>query len=235
MALRLEELAKTIDHSVLDPSATAADVDRACAEARGRHVAAVCVTPFHVERAAAALRGCDVKVATVISHPYGTDVARIKVAAAEQAIANGAEELDVVMNVGALRSGELLAVRDELVALARAVRVKSVNSGRGLVIVKTAVECDLLDDKHKQLACKLAEDAGADFVSATSAFGAHLVAVDDVELLRDALPESIGVKASGAIRTFEDAEALIAAGAARLGTPFTGDILASFAGARKAS
>lgn len=235
MALRLEELAKTIDHAVLDPAATFADVDRVCGEARSRHLAAACVLPFAVERAAEALRACDVKVATVISYPYGADAMRTKVTAAEVAIGQGADELDLVLNVGALRSGDLRGVRDELVAVVRSVRVKSVNSGRGIVLVKAVVECALLDGKLRKLACKLVEDAGADFVVVTTGFGRDLPSLYDVELIRDSLPESIGVKAAGNIETLADAEALIAAGAGRLGTPHALAILGSFGKVGQAS
>lgn len=235
MALRLEELAKTIDHLLLDPSATVDDVERACEDGRARHVASVCVPPFCVRRAAQLLRGCDVKVCTVVGHPYGTDVARTKVSAAEQAIANGADDLDVVVNVAALRSGALRLVRDELVALVNAVRMKSVNAGKGLVLVKVAVECGPLDEQQKRLTCRFAEDAGADFVAAMSGFGTEAPSPDDVELFRESLSDGVAVKAAGAIATADDAETMIAAGAARLGTEHADAILSGFGGVRRAS
>lgn len=235
MALRLEELAKTVDQVLLDPSATVADVERACEDGRARHVAAVCVPPFCVQRASRLLRGCDVKVGTVVGHPFGTDVTRAKVCAAEHAIAHGADELDVALNVAALRSGELGLVRDELVAFVRAVRMKGVNAGRGLVLVKVSVECGLLDEKQKRLVCRLVEDAGADFVSAMSGFGEAAPSPDDVELFRESVSDGVGVKAMGVIATCDDAETMIAAGASRLGTEHVDAILAGFSGVRKAS
>lgn len=235
MALRLEELAKTIDQLLLDPSTTVAEVDSACEDARASHLAAVCVAPYAVERAAEALRGCDVKVSTVIGHPYGMDVAKTKIVAAESAIAQGADELDVVLNVGALRSGDLRGVRDELVAMSRAVRVRSVNGGRGLVLLSVAVECDGLDARAKHIACKLAEDAGADFVSIMSGYGARPVLPDEVELVRELLPETIGVKATCPVDGASEAESLIAAGAARIGTEHALAILKSFGKAQRAS
>jgi deoxyribose-phosphate aldolase len=232
MALRLEELAKTIDHSLLDPMATLADVEHRCEEARVHHFASVCVLPFCVPKAAEALRGCDVKVCTVVSYPYGVDATKAKISAAEGCIQAGADELDVVMNVAALRSGDFRYVRDELGALVRAVRVRSVNMGKGIVLLKAIFECGALDDKLKRLACKIVEDAGADFVETSTGNGGFRETIYDVELLRDALPETIGVKASGAIETAEDAEAVIAAGAGRIGTSYAVQIVNGFAKAK---
>jgi deoxyribose-phosphate aldolase len=235
VALRLEELAKTIDHTLLGPTATLQDVERLCEEARQHHFAAVCVLPFAVPSAVEALRGCDVKVGTVISYPLGADLARAKVAAAEHAIAAGADELGVVLNLPALLSGDFHLVRDELVALVRSVRVKSVNSGKGIVLLKLVVETPALDDKLKRLACKIAEDAGVDFVETSTGFGGSTATLHDVELLRDCLPESVGVKATGSIATAEEAEAMVGVGAGRIGTPHAVEVMRSFAALRQAS
>jgi deoxyribose-phosphate aldolase len=235
MGLRLEELAKTIDQTLLDPTATLADVGRVCEEARARHVAAVCVLPYSVPAAVEALRGCDVKVATVVSFPSGAESLRAKIVSAEQAIAFGADEIGVVVNLAALLSGDFRQVRDELVAVVRAVRVKSVNAGKGLVLVKVIAECAALDDKLKRLVCRLAEDAGADFVETSTGYGAGGATLHDVELLRDCLPESVGVKATGDIDTATDAEAFVGAGAGRIGTPHAVAIMDGFAAVRRAS
>jgi deoxyribose-phosphate aldolase len=235
MALRVEELAKTIDHSLLDPVATLHDVEALCEEARKHHFAAVCVLPFCVPRAAEALRGCDVKVCTVVSYPFGADCTKAKVTAAEQCVAAGADELDVVLNLPALLSGEARYVRDELAALVRAVRVKSVNMGKGIVLLKVILECGHLEDKLKKLACKIVEDAGADFVENSTGWADAAATLYDVELLRDALPESIGVKASGGIDSAEVAEAMIAAGAGRIGTANAVAIVSGFAKLRQVS
>lgn len=235
MALRLEELAKTIDHSLLDPAATFHDVEVLCEEARANHFASVCVLPYCVPLATEALRGCDVKVCTVVSYPFGTDVTKAKVAAAEACIAAGADELDVVLNAGALLSGDFRYVRDELAALVRAVRVKSVNMGKGIVLLKVILQSGDLDDKLKKLACKIVEDAGADFVETSTGHGEAVATLHDVELLRDALPESIGVKACGGIDCVEDAEAMIAAGAGRIGTRNAVAIMNGFTRLRQAS
>jgi deoxyribose-phosphate aldolase len=235
MALRLEELAKTIDHSLLDPAARFRDVERLCEEARAHHFASVCVLPYCVPLAAEALRGCDVKVCTVVSYPFGADTTKAKVAAAEACIAGGADELDVVLNVGALLSGDFHYVRDELAALVRAVRVKSVNMGKGIVLLKVMLESSHLDDKLKKLTCKIVEDAGADFVETSTGYGEGVATIHDVELLRDALPESIGVKASGGVDTAEAAEAMISAGAGRIGTAHAVAIMSGFTRLRQAS
>jgi deoxyribose-phosphate aldolase len=234
MALRLEELAKTIDHSLLDPTATLQEVSELCEAARAHHFASVCVLPFCVPRAAEALKGCDVKVCTVVSYPFGADVAKAKIAAAESCIQGGADELDVVMNTSALRSGEFRYVRDELGALVRAVRIGSVNMGKGIVLLKVVLECSALDDKLKRLACRIVEEAGADFVETSSGFGGSRATPEDVELLRDVLPEAIGVKANGGIETAADAEMMIAAGAGRIGTAYAAEIIDEFAKARQA-
>ena len=234
MGLRLEELAKTIDHTLLGPTATLDDLDRLCDQAREYHFASVCVLPSFVPQAVERLRGCDVKVCTVISFPFGADATKAKIAAAEHAVASGADELEVVLNVPALLSGDFRYVRDELVALVRAVRVKSVNAGKGIVLLKVIIECCHLDDKLKKLACKIAEDAGADFVETSTGYGYGGATLHDVELLRDCLPESVGVKASGGIETAVEADAMVGAGAGRIGTSNAVEIMHGFAELRSA-
>jgi deoxyribose-phosphate aldolase len=217
MALRLEDLAKTLDHALLDPEATEADIERVCAEAREHHLASVCVLPEVVRAAAEHLHGCDVKVCAVIGIPNGGESARRKIALAEQCAADGAGEVEIVLNVGAMLAADFLAVRDELAAIVHAVRMKGVNSGKGVVLVKIAVETGRLDDKRIRLACRIVAAAGADFAStSTGRDGAAPVA--DVELLRECLPEGVAVKASGGIETLADVEAMVNAGAARVGT-----------------
>jgi deoxyribose-phosphate aldolase len=217
MALRLEDLAKTLDHAVLDPEATPDEIERACAAAREHHLASVCVLPEFVRAAVGHLRGCDVKVCAVIGLPLGHEPARTKIALAERCAADGAGEVEVVLNVGAMLGGDFLAVRDELAALVHAVRMKSVNSGKGLVLVKIALETSQLDDKRIRLACRIVAAAGADFAS-TSTAGDGAAPVADVELLRECLPDAVAVKASGGIETLADVEAMVDAGAARVGT-----------------
>jgi deoxyribose-phosphate aldolase len=213
-----EEIAKTIDHTLLRPEATAADVEKLCREAAAFHFAAVCIFPHYVPMAAALLKGTDVKTCTVISFPYGADTQRIKALAADDAVQRGADEVDVVINISAFLSGEFGLVRDELTAVARAARVRGVNMARGQVIVKAIIETCYLDEKLKRLACKICEQAGVDFVKTSTGVGPHGATVKDVELLRDCLDAHIGVKASGGIRTADDLERMVSAGAVRVGT-----------------
>ena len=216
--MRAEDIAKTIDHTLLRAEATSADVEALCREAAQYHFAAVCLFPHYVPMASSLLRGTDVKTCTVISFPYGADRARVKALAADDAVRHGADEVDVVINVSALLSGELGLVRDELAGIVRAVRVRGVDAGRGQVIVKAIIETCYLDDRYKRLACRICEQAGVDFVKTSTGVGPHGATVNDVELLRDCLDGSIGVKASGGIRSAADAERMIGAGAVRLGT-----------------
>ena len=213
-----EEIAKTIDHTLLRAEATAVDVESLCREAAAYHFAAVCVFPHYVPMCASLLKGTDVKTCTVISFPYGADTQRIKALAADDAIKRGADEVDVVINISAFLSGEFGLVRDELAAVVRAARVRGVNMGRGQVIVKAIIETCYLDEKLKRLACKVCEQAGADFVKTSTGVGPHGATVKDVELLRDCLDAHIGVKASGGIRTAADLERMVGAGAVRVGT-----------------
>jgi deoxyribose-phosphate aldolase len=216
--VQAEDIAKTIDHTLLRAEATSADVEALCREAAQYHFAAVCVFPHYVPMAASLLKGTDVKTCTVISFPYGADTSRVKALAADDAVRHGADEVDVVINVSALLSGELGLVRDELGGIVRAVRVRGVDVGRGQVIVKAIIETCYLDDRYKRLACRICEQAGVDFVKTSTGVGSHGATVKDVELLRDCLDASVGVKASGGIRSAADAERMIDAGAVRLGT-----------------
>lgn len=228
MTLRVEELAKTIDSTLLDPRATHTDVEALCEGAIEHHFASVCVLPYHIPVARKLLREHDVKVGTVISHPHGGDSMRGKVASAENAVISGADELDVVMNISAMLSGDFRYVRDELIRLMRAVRMKSVNAGRGLILVKIVAEAYYLDDKLKRLACKIVEDVGADFIKTSTGDAPGGATPKDVELFRDLLTEDVGVKASGGIRTAADAELMINSGAARIGTSHAVEIIKEF-------
>lgn len=226
--MRVEELAKTIDSTLLEPTATEQDVERLCKDAIEHHFASVSIFPYFVPLAKQLLRGHDVKVGTVVSYPYGADGRRAKIAAAEAAVAAGADELDVVMNIPAMLSGDFRYVRDELASLTRAVRMKSVNIGRGIVQVKVIVEAYYLDEKLKRLVAKIVEDSGADFLKTSSGKTLGGATAKDVELFRDLLSENVGVKAAGGIRTAEDAELMINAGAARIGTSSAVAIIKGF-------
>ncbi|HZB86373.1 MAG TPA: hypothetical protein VE289_07410 [Gaiellaceae bacterium] len=225
MALRLEELAKTID-SLLAPRGGSAAAERLCDEACNAHFAAVCVPQAHVRTATERLRGCDVKVAAVL--------ARASVEAARECIAAGAAELDVPLDSEPMLAGEFRLARTRLAAVVRAARTASVNTGRGHVLVKAVVD-GALDSPRKQLACRIIEDVDADFVVLRTPAPASNAALWDVELLRERLPERIGVKASGPVASADEARDLVAAGASRVGTPNAAAVIRGVAVLRRAS
>lgn len=224
MARRLAELAKTIDHTLLDPGASEAATERFCDEAREHHFASVCVLPNAVGLAAERLRGCDVKVTGVVGFPFGEDTPRAKLADAERCVADGSHELEVVLNVRAMLEGDFRLVRDELAAVVHALGMRSVNTGRGQTLVKVVLECERLGSKRVQLACAIVEGVGADFVSTSAGNASEIATLSAVELLREHLTERIGVKASGTVATAVDVDELIAAGAGRIGTPFAVEV-----------
>jgi deoxyribose-phosphate aldolase len=223
MALRTEELAKTIDQTLLDVEASQGEVEALCRRARELHLASVCVVPGHVPTAAEELRRGDVKVCCVVGFPTGAASSTKKIAEAERAL--GAGELEFVLNVHALRKGDVRLVRDELVAFARTIRMRTENGGRGAVVLKAIVGTEHLDTKLIQLACGIIERAGIDFAQTSTGHGANVATVQEVELLRDCLSESVGVKASGGIETIEDVLAMVNAGAGRIGSPVAVDLL----------
>lgn len=205
------DLAPLIDHTLLRADATAGEIDRLCDEARAHHFAAVCVNPSWIERAARRVAGSGVAACTVVGFPLGAHTPSVKAAEAEEALRAGATEIDMVIDLGALKSGDLdLVERD----IAGVVGVCRAAGGLCKVIIETAV----LSDEEKVIACLLAKRAGAGFVKTSTGFGRGGATVPDVRLMRLAVGRDLGVKASGGIRTRADAEALVAAGATRLGT-----------------
>jgi deoxyribose-phosphate aldolase len=230
-----EELAKTIDHTLLRPDASLRDIERLCNDAARYRFAAVCVFPHWVAHCKDVLDGSTVKVASAVAFPYGSDGLRAKIAAVEDVIDRGADEIDIVVNLPAMLSGDYVWVRDELASVIRAVRVRSVNTGIGHVVVKAIVETCYLTPKLKKLACKIVETAGADFVKTSTGCGPRGATVADVELLRDTLSERVGVKASGGIRSLAEVERLINAGAGRIGTSAGADVMREFLARREVS
>jgi len=202
------ELNKYIDHTLLKPDATSEMIDKLCAEARQYGFASVCVNPFWVKKCADLLAGTDVKVCTVIGFPLGASTTAVKAAETRDAIANGATEVDMVLNVGALKSGQLELVKQDVAA---------VKEAAGGVLVKVILETGLLTDLEKETACKLCVEAGADFVKTSTGFGPGGATVEDIALMRKAVGPHIGVKASGGVRDRQTALAMIAAGATRIG------------------
>ena len=216
--MRVREFAKTVDHTLLKPDATEGEVRRLCQEAAHYHFAAVCVLPCYVRLAARELRGTDVKVATVVSFPFGADTTAVKAAAVRDAIVGGASELDVVMNISRFLSGEFTYVAEELASLNGEVSAVAMNNGLNDAVFKVVIETAYLTDKMKRLAVQIVVASGADFVKTSTGFGPGGATTEDVALLREEAPERLAVKASGGIRTLEDALDLLNAGASRIGT-----------------
>lgn len=227
--MRAEDLTKTLDLTVLAPATSAEDVERACVAAREHHFAAVVSYARFVPLMSDLLRGCDVKTCAVIDFPGGAATPSERAVEADRAVAEGADELDVVMNYRQMLTGDFKGVRDDLVRVVRAVRGRAANDARGDVLVKVIIEAPLLNDKVKRLACKIVVDSGADFAKTCTGAGGTAATVHDVELMRDALPEGVGVKASGGVRTLEAVQAMIGAGAARVGTSAAVAVMAELA------
>lgn len=199
-----------IDHTLLRPEATAADVRRLCGEARQYGFASVCVNPYWVPMVAAELSGSAVKVCTVVAFPLGATTSRNKAAETEEAVRAGAREIDMVLNIGELRGGNHAPVRADIEAVVQAAH-------RAGAIVKVILETALLNEEQKVAACTLAKTAGAEFVKTSTGFSTHGATVEDVALMRRVVGPEMGVKASGGIRTLEDLERMVAAGANRIG------------------
>jgi deoxyribose-phosphate aldolase len=203
------DLAGAIDHTLLKPDATADQIETLCTEARDHHFASVCVNPHWVPLCASRLRGTGVEVCTVIGFPLGATANAVKAYEASWAAEHGATEVDMVQNVGALKSGDYATVHEDIRSVVEAVA--------GRACVKVILETSLLTDEEKAAACALAKEAGADYVKTSTGFGGGGATVEDVALMRRVVGPAVGVKASGGIRDRSTAEAMIAAGANRLG------------------
>jgi len=203
-------IASLIDHTLLRADATRADILQLCREARDYNFASVCVNSYWVPLAARELAASPVLVCTVVGFPLGATSTEAKVGETEAALRAGAQEIDMVLNIGALRGDDDRAVEEEIALVAAA-------SHRGGAIVKVILETCLLSDDQKIAACMLAKMAGADFVKTSTGFGSSGATVPDVELMRRAVGPDMGVKASGGIRTLDDLLKMLAAGATRIG------------------
>lgn len=212
------QLASMIDHTLLSPTATAPDIDTACDQAFTFGAASVCIQPIWVERAAARLANSPVKVCTVIGFPSGAQTPETKGFETTQAIADGAEEIDMVINQSAALAADKAILVNDIAAVVQA-------AANHDVLVKVILETAALTDQAKILACEAAVEAGADFVKTSTGFGPAGATVEDVMLLRNTVGNSLGVKASGGIRTRQDALEMLKAGATRLGASSTYAIL----------
>lgn len=204
----MANLAAYIDHTLLKPEATEKDILKLTAEAAQFHFASVCINPYWVKLAARELAGTGVKVCTVIGFPLGATTAETKAFETKKAIGDGADEIDMVINIGALKSGNTEAVEADIRAVVEAAQGK---------LVKVIIETCLLTNEEKELACRLSVKAGAHFVKTSTGFSTGGATVEDVKLMRQTVGDKAGVKASGGIHTKAEAEAMIEAGATRIG------------------
>ena len=199
-----------IDHTLLKADATPEQISKLCAEAREYQFAAVCVNPCNVRRCADALRGTDVNVCSVIGFPLGATMPEVKAYEAERAVWDGANEVDMVINIGALKGGDYALVQRDIEAVVHVAH-------RNRALTKVIIEAALLEDEEKVKACTLAKAAQADFVKTSTGFGPGGATLHDVELMRRTVGPDMGVKAAGGIRDYETAQHMIGAGATRIG------------------
>jgi deoxyribose-phosphate aldolase len=204
------ELARLIDHTNLKPDATDSDIIRLCDEAKRYRFRTVVVNPVYVRFVARLLHGSDIGVCSVIGFPLGANTTQVKVFETEEAIKDGASEIDMVANIGALRSGRLDDVRRDIESVVKIMK------GKGLIL-KVIIEASLLTDEEKVKVCELAKAVGVDYVKSSTGFAGG-AKVEDIRLMRKTVGSSIGVKAAGGIRSYSDAVAMIEAGASRIGT-----------------
>lgn len=205
----MKNLNKYIDHTNLKPFATTADIEKLCSEAKENNFASVCVNPCNVPLAKKLLDGSDVEVCTVIGFPLGQNTTEIKVAETKKALEDGCQEFDMVINIGALKDGKQDFVRDEIAAVVKAAEGNT---------VKVIIETGLLTDEEKAIATRLSCEAGAHFVKTCTGVSQGVATVDDIKLMKQNVTGNVLLKASAGIKTYEDALALIEAGADRLGT-----------------
>jgi deoxyribose-phosphate aldolase len=205
----IENINKYIDHTILKPFAGEKEIKKLCDEAIAMNSASVCINPCNVALARRLLEGTDIEVCTVIGFPLGQNTTAIKAAETEQAYNDGCQEFDMVINVGALHDKRYEYVKNDIEAVVKAAKGRT---------VKVIIETFYLSNEEKVIACKLATEAGAHFVKTCTGFNEGVATVDDIKLMKESVGEGVLVKASSGIRTYEQAKALIDAGASRLGT-----------------
>jgi deoxyribose-phosphate aldolase len=206
----MDKMEKYIDHTLLKPESTDMDVQKICLDAKKYNFKSVCINPGWVKYAADLLKDSEVETCTVIGFPLGANTSKVKAFEAEQAVKEGATEVDMVINIGALKSEDYSLVHDDIKAVVDAVN--------GKALVKVIIEASLLNEHEKVRACEAAKRAGADFVKTSTGFSTGGATLEDVKLMRKTVGPDMGVKASGGVRSIEDAKAMIEAGATRIGT-----------------
>jgi deoxyribose-phosphate aldolase len=202
-------IARMIDHTILKPEATEAEIMQLCKEAVEYNFASVCVNPSMVAKAASILESTPVKVCTVIGFPLGATTTEVKAFETEDTIKKGATEVDMVINVGKLKEGDLAYLKNDIQAV--------VNAAKGKALTKVIIETCLLTDEEKVIACQLSKEAGADFVKTSTGFSKGGATAHDIKLMRETVGPDMGVKASGGVRSREDALVMIENGATRIG------------------
>jgi len=203
-------VAKYIDHTLLKPEATAEQIRSLCAEAKEYHFVSVCVNPIHISLCAHLLSGSDVKVCSVIGFPLGANLPETKAFEAQKAIEQGASEVDMVINIGALKDRNLELVAKDILGVVNTAHTRN-------ALCKVIIETSLLTDEEKKIACLLSKEAGADFVKTSTGFSTGGATVEDVALMKRTVGPLVGVKASGGVRSFETMEKMVKAGATRIG------------------
>ncbi|MGD9676804.1 MAG: deoxyribose-phosphate aldolase [Vulcanibacillus sp.] len=203
------DLAKMIDHTLLKPDTNLEMIIKLCEEAKEYNFASVCINPYWVQTAYELLKNSDVKVCTVIGFPLGASTKEVKAYETKNAIENGATEIDMVINIGALKTGEYDTVEEDIKAV--------VEESKGKALVKVILETGLLTDDEKVIACQLSKKAGTNFVKTSTGFGNGGATYEDIKLMRDTVGPNIGVKASGGVRDYAGAIRMIEAGANRIG------------------
>lgn len=216
--LTREQLAKTIDQTLLSPTATAQAVQSLCVTSKKNHFAAACINPCYIPIAKKILSGSDVKICSVVGYPLGANSIETKVFEARDNVKKGADELDVVVNIGMLKSGNFSYVEKEIGVIVSVIRREQMAEYNKHINIKIVIENGSLTRDEVKKVCKIVEEAGADFIKTSTGFGVRGVELDDVRLIREVVTRNIGVKAAGGIKTFKDAQALIDAGATRIGT-----------------
>ncbi|WP_066872355.1 deoxyribose-phosphate aldolase [Clostridium mediterraneense] len=204
-----QQLASMIDHTILKADATRESVEKICKEALEYKFASVCINPANVELAAEMLKGSEVKVCTVIGFPLGANTSEVKAFETKDAIAKGADEVDMVINIGRLKDKDYEYVKNDIKAV--------VEAAKGKALTKVIIETCLLTDEEKVKVCELSKEAGADFVKTSTGFSTGGATPEDIKLMRETVGPDMGVKASGGVRSFEDAKAVIENGATRIG------------------
>lgn len=223
-----EELAKSIDQTLLKAEATTGQIEKFCRKSKEYNFACAYVSPSYVSLAAKILSDSPVKVGTTAGFPLGASTTAVKAFEATNAVESGAEEVDMVLNIGALKSANLDYVYKDIKTVVRALRQQEIRRGSGKILLKVIIEACFLTNKEKRLACQLAEKAGADFVKTSTGLFGDEATVEDVKLMRESVSPKVGVKASGGIRTYQQALKMLDVGATRIGTSSGVEIMEEF-------